>query len=125
MKFHTLGLTAMLAVTPIAFAVGDKHEHAAKHGGIAVETKNAGLEIVARPDLIQIYVDDHGKPVTLEGAKAKVTLLNGSEKSDVELTVAGDRLEAKGSYKVAKGTKGVVVVTLAGKPALTARFQVK
>ncbi|MDP3309911.1 MAG: hypothetical protein Q8S56_03000, partial [Polaromonas sp.] len=68
---------------------------------------------------------DHGKAVKLDGAKAKVTLLNGSEKSEVELTPAGDKLEAKGAFKVAKGTKGIAVVTLAGKPPATARFEVK
>lgn len=124
MKLQAIAL--LLALTPPAFAAGNHgHEHIARHGGIAVDTKQAGLEIVAKPEIIQVYVDDHGKPVKLDGATAKVTLLNGSEKSEVALTPAGDKLEAKGSFKVAKGTKGVVVVTLAGKPAMTARFQVK
>ena len=86
MPFHTITFAALLAVASTAFAAGNHgHDHTAKHGGIAVETKQAGLEIVARPDLIQIYVDDHGKPVNLDGAKAKVTLLNGTETSEVAL----------------------------------------
>ncbi|MES3010113.1 MAG: hypothetical protein V4738_04985 [Pseudomonadota bacterium] len=126
MPFHTITFAALLAVASTAFAAGNHgHDHTAKHGGIAVETKQADLEIVARPDLIQIYVDDHGKPVNLDGAKAKVTLLNGTEKSEVALAPAGDKLEAKGAFKVAKGTKGVAVVTLAGKPPATARFELK
>jgi hypothetical protein len=36
-----------------------------------------------------------------------------------------EKMEAKGSFKVAKGTKGIAVVTLAGKPSATARFEVK
>ena len=126
MKFKALTLAALLSIAATAFAAGDhKHDHVAKHGGIVVDTKLGDLEIVAKPNLIQMYVDDHGQPVKLEGAKAKVTLLNGTEKSDVEMVVAGDRLEAKGSFKVAAGTKGVVVLTLAGKPPATARFSVK
>ena len=126
MPFHFVTLAAVLAAGAITFSThAQKHEHAASHGGIAVETRHAGLEIVARPDVIQIYVDDHGKPVTLQGAKAKVTLLNGADKSEVELLPAGDKLEAKGRFKVAKGTKGVMVVTLAGKPPVTARFALK
>ena len=126
MKLHTITLTALLAISPMAFAAGEPgHDHAPKHGGIAIGTKQADLEIVAKPDLIQIYVDDHGKPVNLGGAKAKVTLLNGAEKSEAQLLPAGDKLEAKGNFKVAKGTKGVAVVTLAGKPAMSARFEVK
>ncbi len=92
---------------------------------MAVGTAQADLEIVARPDLIQVYVDDHGKPVQLDGARAKVMLLNGADKSEVQLVPAGDKLEAKGAFKVAKGTKGVVVLNLAGKAAMTARFEVK
>lgn len=54
-----------------------------------------------------------------------MTLLNGSEKSEVDLAPAGDKLEAKGNFKVAKGTKGIATVTLAGRTATTARFEVK
>ena len=76
-------------------------------------------------DLLQIFVKDHGKPMSIEGAKAKVTLLNGKEKTEAELLPAGDKLEAKGSFKVAKGTKGIAVLTLVGKPPTTGRFQIK
>lgn len=102
-----------------------EHAHAAKYGGVLVETKAGDLEIVARPDTLQIYVSDHGKPMKLDGAKARVTLLNGTEKSEAMLAPAGDKLEAKGTFKVGKGTKGIAIVTLAGKPPATARFEVR
>ena len=125
MQLHVVSLTAVLAFGSAAFpAHAQHHAHAAAHGGIVVETRQADLEIVARPDTIRIFVDDHGKAVRLDGAKARVTLLNGSEKSEVELAPAVDRLEAQGSFRVTKGTKGVVVLTLAGKPPVTARFVV-
>lgn len=117
-----LAIAAILAVSGIAFASGD---HTAKHGGIYVETKALDFEVVAKPDVVQVYVNDHGKPVKLDGAKGKITLLNGSEKTEIDLAPAGDKLEAKGAYKVAKGTKGIVSVTLAGKAAATARFELK
>ncbi|RYF36810.1 MAG: hypothetical protein EOO21_01040, partial [Comamonadaceae bacterium] len=66
-----------------------------------------------------------GKTVSLDGAKGKVTLLNGAEKTDADLVPAGDKLEATGRFTVARGTKGIASVTLAGKPAATARFEVK
>lgn len=62
---------------------------------------------------------------TAKHGSTKVTLLNGSEKADVDLTSVGDKFEAKGSYKVANGTKGIASVTLPGKPAAVARFEVK
>lgn len=122
MKLKTLALIAALALSGAAFAKGD---HAPRHGGIVVETKALDFEVVAKPDIIQVYVKDHDKVVKLDGAKGKVTLLNGSEKTDVELTPTRDKLEAKGTFKVAKGTKGIASVTLAGKSAATARFEIK
>ena len=106
---------------------GGEHDTKPKHGGVVVEVKHIDYEIVAKPEMIQIYLGDHGKPMKVDGAKAKVTLLNGSEKSEVELVpaLAGDKLEAKGAFKVAKGTKGIALVTLAGKSASTVRFEVK
>ena len=122
-KFLTSIAFAAFAVGPVMAA--DDHGHAPKNGGIVVETKAGDFEIVAKPDLLQIFISDHGKPVSLEGAKAKVTLLNGAEKSEAELLPAGNKMEVKGSFKVAKGTKGIAVLTLAGKPPATARFEVK
>jgi hypothetical protein len=123
MKLRTILVDAAVAIAAPAFA--QKDDHSAKHGGIFVETKALDFEIVAKPDVIHVYVADHGKPVKLDGAKGKVTLLNGTEKREVDLAPAGDKLEAKGAFKVAKGTKGIAVVTLAGKSAATARFEVK
>lgn len=122
-KFLTSIAFAAFALGPVMAA--DDHGHAPKNGGIVVETKAGDFEIVAKPDLLQIFISDHGKPVSLEGAKAKVTLLNGAEKSEAELLPAGNKMEVKGSFKVAKGTKGIAVLTLAGKPPATARFEVK
>ena len=123
MQLQSLAIAAALAFAPLVAAAHDSHT--AKHGGITVETKALDFEIVAKPDTVQVYVSDHGKPVKLDGATGKVTLLNGSEKADIALAPAGDKLEAKGAFKVAKGTKGIASVTLAGKPAATARFEVK
>lgn len=125
MKFNQFFLATSLALSGAAALAAGAHGHDPKYGGMVVETKAGDLEIVAKPDTLQIHVSDHGKPAKLEGAKAKVTLLNGTEKSEVELSPAGDKLEAKGAFKVAKGTKGIAVVTLAGKPPATARFEVK
>ena len=125
MRSKTLTLAAaafLLAFNGPTMASGD---HAAKHGGIFVETRALDFEIVAKPESIQVYLADHGKPVKLDGAKGKVTLLNGTEKTEVQLAVAGEKLEARGTFKVQKGTKGIAFVALAGKPGTVARFEVK
>ena len=122
-NFRSVSAALLIALATVpALAGGD---HTPKHGGVMVETKAGDMEIVAKPDNLRIYFTDHGKPVKFEGAKAKVTLLNGSEKSQAELTPAGDKMEANGTFKVAKGTKGIAVLTLAGKAPVTARFDIK
>lgn len=123
MKLKTLIIAAAIAIAGPALA--EKDDHTPKHGGIVVEGKDLDFEIVAKADIIQVYVQEHGKKVSLDGAKGKMTLLSAAGKADVELVPVGDKMEAKGSFKVAKGTKGVVSVTLAGKPAATARFDLK
>ena len=121
--------SALLATSIVFSAVSamaaGEHSHKPRFGGMVVEAKAGDLEIVAKPDSIQIYITDHGKAMKLDGAKAKVTLLNGTEKSEANLVSIGDKLEAKGAFKVAKGTKGIALVTLAGKPPFTARFDIK
>lgn len=37
---------------------------------------------MAKPDALHLYVSDHGKPMDLSKASAKVTLLAGAEKTD-------------------------------------------
>ena len=117
-------LALLMAVCSISANAG-KGDHKPRFGGVVVESKVGDLEIVANPESIHIHISDHGKAVKLDGAKAKVTLLNGAEKSEADLVLVGDKLEAKGAYKVAKGTKGVAIVTLAGKSPVTARFDIK
>ncbi len=131
MKLHVFLSAIALSVasiTAVAQPTGNKHDHAHAHkplhGGVVVEVKDIDYELVAKPDTIQLHVRDHGKPADVSKASAKVTLLTGSEKQEVELKPAGDRLEAAGSFKIGPGTKAVAVVTIGGKPA-TARFSLK
>ena len=128
MKTYPLLASFVLALAGSAFAADDKHDHAHEHkplhGGVVVEVKDMDYELVAKATVIQIYLRDHGKPVDVSKASAKLTLLTGTEKQEVELKPAGDKLEASGSFKVGPGTKAVAVVTVGGKPA-TARFTVK
>jgi hypothetical protein len=83
-------------------------------------------EFVPTADSIAICAEDHGKKVDPKGGTAKATLLTGGEKTEVTLLPAGDnKVEAKGAFKVGAGTKAVTIMTLPGKQAATARFEVK
>lgn len=128
MKAHAFIATLTLGLAATAHAAGDHkhaHEHKPVHGGVVVEVKDIDYELVAKPTSIQLHLRDHGKASDLSKASAKLTLLSGAEKQEVELKPAGDKLEATGSFKVAPGTKAVAVVRIAGKPAGTVRFVLK
>lgn len=128
MKLQALIATVALTAAGITHAAGEKHDHAHEHkpmhGGVVVEVKDMDYELVAKPTTIQLYLRDHGKKFDVSKASAKITLLTGADKQEVELKPAGDKLEATGTFKVGAGTKAVAVVTVAGKPA-TARFTLK
>lgn len=120
-------VAALAIFTAGAVQAADKHhdDHTPLHGGIVQGGKEVDFELVAKPELLQLYLRDHGKPRGVTGVGAKVTLLNGSEKQEVTLAEAGDRLEAKGAFKVGAGTKALATVTLPGKPAVAVRFALK
>ncbi len=128
MKTQALFAAIALALAGSAYAGVDHHhagdDHKPMHGGIVAATKAMDFELVARPTTIHLYLRDHGKVAEVAKATGKLTLLSGTEKQEVELKPAGNKLEANGSFKVGPGTKAVAVVTLAGKP-MTARFTLK
>jgi hypothetical protein len=127
MKLISTTFALMLMASGIVFAA-DKHDHGHEdkplHGGLVTEIKDVDYELIAKPDVLQLYVRDHGKPVDVSKATAKITLLSGSDKQEVELKPSADRLEAKGSFKVTPGTKVVAQVNIASKTT-TARFVLK
>jgi len=125
MKLVRLVAALAFAATATAFAAED-HSHETKplHGGVLMVVKDIEYELVARPDSLQLHLRDHGKPIDVSKGSAKLTLLAGTDKQEVELKPAGDKLEAKGNFKVAPNTKVVATVSLAGKSS-TARFVLK
>ena len=115
----------LLIATALALPAIAAEDHTPKHGGIVVETKAGDLELVAKPELIVIHVSDHGKPMKLTSASGKVSVFNGNDKTEAPLALVGDKLEAKGSFKLGAGTKVLADVAVNGKPAVAARFTLK
>jgi hypothetical protein len=101
------------------------HDDKAKYGGVVSVVKGVNYELVVKKDMLALYVSDHGKPVDLKGASAKVTLLSTAGKTEVDLLSVGDRLEAKGRFELPAGTKALANVTLAGQPSESVRFALK
>ena len=119
--FTTLALAAALALAPaLVLAHGDID---AKHGGVTKMQNDLGFELVPQADGAAIYIEDHGKPVAVSGMSGKLTVLNGSQKSEAPLVPAGDKLEAK-KVKVMQGSKVVATIQTADRKSITVRFSV-
>lgn len=116
---------AVLGLSVLSFNAAFAHGSAkARHGGVVANASDLGFELVGTPAGAAIYIEDHGKPMTPAGMSGKLTVLNGTEKSEAELAVSGDKLEAKG-VKLAPGAKVVAALTTPAKKSITVRFTVK
>ncbi len=128
LRIHKLALTILLATgIPLSATAHDSHEKPA-FGGIVTDAKELQLELVLKTTTVALYVSDHGKPIDLKGATARITLLSGAEKTEINLSANGGKFEGRatnGNLPTQRGVKAVAVVTLAGKAPLTARFEVK
>ena len=116
-----------LGLSGLAFAAGGHdhgHEHKPLHGGIITEAKDMDYELVAKPEQIQLFVRDHGKPADISKGSAKLTVLSGNQKQEINLLPDGERFLAKGTFAITPGAKAVAQVSLDG-PAVTARFVLK
>ncbi|MFM1907341.1 MAG: hypothetical protein RLZZ591_1018 [Pseudomonadota bacterium] len=124
MKFHTLLITSSLFLSGLAWAGPHDAAHKPMQGGVLTTVKDIDYELVAKPDVLQLYMRDHGKPIDVSKATAKVTLLSGADKQELELKPTGDKLEAKGTFQISPGTKVVAQVISAGKTS-SVRFVLK
>ena len=121
--FVAIVLGALALTSNAALAHTDKPKP--KHGGVVQAASDLSFELVSKGDVATIYVEDHGKPFATAGMAGKLTVLNGTEKSEAELKPVGDnRLEAQG-VKLLKGAKAVATLTTPKKKTMTVRFAVK
>ncbi len=122
-KLFTL---AAMVVTVTTSGAVLAHGEKPKHGGIMQAASDLNFELVNKNGKAVIYVDDHGKPVPTAGASGKLTLLKGSQKSEVGLEPAGDNMFAtKDDVAMVKGTKAIAALKLADKRAVNVRFSLK
>jgi hypothetical protein len=119
-------MAVVIGLLPGQMAVVSAHDTHGKpqFGGIVMQAKDYELELVLKPGLATLYVSEHGKPVRLTGASAKITLLAGTVKSDHIMTLKDGRFEAGGDIANGKGTKATAAVVIPGKGTYTARFEV-
>lgn len=116
----TLGL-AMAVTAPVT-----AHDNPAKRGGIVKSAGDRSFELVNKDGKTTIYVDDHGKEVLMVGASGTLTVLKGTDKSEIALASGGgNRLVATSDLKLESGAKVVAFITFPDKAQMSVRFSVK
>jgi hypothetical protein len=125
MMMKNLLTVVVLGLSALSFNAVFAHGTAkAKHGGVVATASDLGFELVGTPTGAAVYIEDHGKPMAPTGMKGKITVLNGTDKAEAELVVAGDKLEAKG-VKLTPGAKVVAALVTPAAKAITVRFTIK
>lgn len=120
--FAVVAVAASLALSGNVMAHGAK----AKHGGIVQSAGDLSFELVAKDGRATIFVDDHGKDLPTAGASGILTVLKGTEKTELPLEAgANNTLVVKGKAKLAPGSKAVAAVTFPDKKTVNVRFSIK
>lgn len=78
----------------------------------------------AKENPLTVYVTDHaGSKIATAGSSGTATILAGKSKTKLTLTADGEnRFKASAKYASNPATKVVLTITMAGKPAESARF---
>jgi len=127
MKLHTrkLAIALGLALPAMAFDAWAHGDAKPLHGGIVQVVSDMHYELVRQPQGVALHVVDHGKPVDATRMGGKLTVLQGSQKSEAELKPAGgNKLEAA-NLTVASGARVVATLRDAAGKTVTVRFSVK
>lgn len=121
----SFSFAALSAVSATPARAAGNHAHDPAPGGVVAAAREADYELVAKAAVLQLHVSVRGKARDLSRASAKLTRLSGKVIQEAQLQPAGDRFEARGSFKLTPGTKVVAVVMDGGKALGTARFRLK
>jgi len=123
-------VTFALVFQIAAVTAADKHGHAEakpQHGGSVVEVSDVHYELVAKDGALVIYVSDHdNKALSTVGWSGKLSAIGAAEKIAADLKPgASGTLQAKGAFKVSRGTRLLASIEAPGKKPVQVRFTVK
>jgi hypothetical protein len=123
----------LITVLVASFMISNVHAHAdhgkPQYGGVVAEGGVFQAELVATSGKLTLYVTDHGKAVDTKGATAKLTVLAGGKKTELQLAPAGgnklDVALTDAMPALPKGARVVGVLTVAGSKAVSMQWTMK
>ncbi len=113
---------ALAALPPASLAHGTAKP---LYGGVVQVAADIQYELVPQPGGAALYVVDHGKPADATRMSGKLTVLQGTQKTEGELKPAGgNKLEATG-LALAPGARVVAVIKGQDGKTVSVRFALK
>ena len=126
MKMKYLISVTGLALSCLSMNPAQAHGDAKPmHAGIVQMVNDLSFELVAQADGATIYLMDHGKPMASKGITGKLTVLQGSNKTEADIKEAGDNTLRVLGVKLGKGDKLVAALSNVGGKSMTVRFTLK
>lgn len=126
MKMKHLLSVAGLALSCLSMNPAQAHGDAKPmHAGIVQMVNDLSFELVAQADGATIYLMDHGKPMAAKGITGKLTVLQGSNKTEADIKEAGDNTLRVLGVKLGKGDKLVASLSNVSGKSMTVRFTIK
>lgn len=118
-------IATVLGISSLSFNASAHGPAKAQHGGVVQSTNDLSFELVPRQNGASLYVVNHDAPADVSKMTGKLTVLNGTEKSETELKPAdAGRLEATG-VKLVAGSKIVATISSPGSKTMTVRFTIR
>jgi len=126
MKMKHLISVASLAISCLSMNPVMAHGDAKPlHGGIVQLINDLSFELVAQADGATIYLMDHDKPMASKGITGKLTVLQGTKKSEADIKEGGDNTLRVMGVKLGKGDKLVAALINVNGKSMTVRFTIK
>jgi len=126
MKMKHLISVASLAISCLSMNPVLAHGDAKPlHGGIVQLVNDLSFELVAQADGATIYLMDHDKPMASKGITGKLTVLQGTKKSEADIKEGGDNTLRVMGVNLGKGDKLVAALTNVNGKSMTVRFTIK
>jgi hypothetical protein len=119
---------ALAAAASLGIAVA-AHAHGGnvpEHGGVLKLVADTSVELVTRPEGVQVWVEEEGEEVPSASMSGKLVVVDGAAKSEIALTpAAGNMWEAKGLKLKPGANVTVFMVGNSGRDKTTASFKIK
>lgn len=122
-KLTTLAaLLITISIAGTALAHGDR----AEFDGVVQSVGGLQFELVKKNNAAVIFIQNHGKKVSTDGAKGTLTVAKGAVKTEVPLQPGGDNsMETNGDAKLVPGTTAIAVITFADNKTVKVNFTIK